>query len=139
MDPVLSLALGSLKALLLLIAAGGVSVALRGRPARLRAVVWGTALAGSLLIPIAATLLPAWSLPLPFALPDVTENSAHVHVDKALPVAALTTEIGPPISPSRLDGRTPPSSSFSPSDSRLISAHVPCAVPSSAIFWFLFP
>ncbi len=65
MNPLLPLVLGSLKALLLVLVAAGVALTLRGRPARLRAVVWGTALAGCLIIPLVAPLLPSWSLPVP--------------------------------------------------------------------------
>ena len=57
MDAIAVFGLGSLKALLMLLIAAGVALALRRRPARLRAVVWGTALVGSLLIPLAAALL----------------------------------------------------------------------------------
>jgi len=76
MDAMLTLVLGSLKALLLLTAAGGLTLVLRGRPARLRAVVWATALAGSLLIPVVAPLLPSWSLPLPVYLGPGTVKEA---------------------------------------------------------------
>jgi len=65
MDMVFTLALGSLKALLLLTVAAGVSLTLKGRPARLRAVVWGTALVGTLLIPMASALLPSLPVVVP--------------------------------------------------------------------------
>jgi len=68
MNILLPLVLGSLKALLLVLVAAGVVLALRGRPARLHAVVWATALAGCLVIPLVAPLLPAWSLPVPASL-----------------------------------------------------------------------
>jgi beta-lactamase regulating signal transducer with metallopeptidase domain/predicted nucleic acid-binding Zn-ribbon protein len=71
MDTVAPLLLGSFKALVLLTAAAGLTRALRRRPARLRAVVWGTALAGALLIPLVAPLLPAIALPLPTLLADL--------------------------------------------------------------------
>jgi beta-lactamase regulating signal transducer with metallopeptidase domain/predicted nucleic acid-binding Zn-ribbon protein len=68
MDPTLTLIIDSTKALVLLTAAAVLALSLRGRPARIRAVVWGTALAGVLLIPAVAPLLPTWSLPLPIDL-----------------------------------------------------------------------
>ncbi len=68
MTTILTLVLGSLKALLLLIAAGGFAFALRNRSARLRAAVWGTALAGCLVIPAVAPFLPELSLPVPEGL-----------------------------------------------------------------------
>ena len=68
MDPIITLALGSLKALVLLAAALALTLALHRRPARLRAVVLGVALCGTLLIPVVAPLLPSWSLPLPVDL-----------------------------------------------------------------------
>jgi beta-lactamase regulating signal transducer with metallopeptidase domain/archaellum component FlaC len=82
MDPTLTLILDSTKALVLLTVAAVLALTLRGRPARIRAVVWGTALAGALLIPAVAPLLPAWSLPMPIDLAtagvasDVPQNPA---------------------------------------------------------------
>jgi beta-lactamase regulating signal transducer with metallopeptidase domain/predicted nucleic acid-binding Zn-ribbon protein len=75
MDPTLTLLVDSIKALLLLTVAAALARTLRGRPARIRAVVWGTALAGSLLIPAVAPLLPAWSLPLPVNLTEAGVGS----------------------------------------------------------------
>lgn len=68
MDPTITLIVDSAKALVLLAAASILARALRGRPARIRAVVWATALAGVLLIPAVAPVLPSWSLPLPMDL-----------------------------------------------------------------------
>ena len=68
MNPLLPLVLGSLKALLLVLVAAGVALALRERPARVRAVVWGTALAGCLVIPLVTPLLPSWSFPVPASI-----------------------------------------------------------------------
>ena len=59
------LGLGSLKVVVLLAAAAGLTWILKRRPARLRAVLWATALGGALLIPIATPLLPKMELPLP--------------------------------------------------------------------------
>jgi beta-lactamase regulating signal transducer with metallopeptidase domain/archaellum component FlaC len=73
MDPTLTLIVDSTKALVLLAVAAVLARSLRGRPARIRAVVWGTALAGALLIPPVAHLIPAWSLPLPIDLAKVQE------------------------------------------------------------------
>jgi len=72
-DAALSMILGSFKAMVLLMAAAGVTLMLRRGPARLRAVVWTTALAGSLMIPVAASVLP--SVALPVGLPSVFHES----------------------------------------------------------------
>ena len=48
MNALAALGLGSLKVMLMLLVATGIALSLRQRPARLRAVVWGTALVGSL-------------------------------------------------------------------------------------------
>lgn len=74
MDMVFTIGLGSLKALLLLTVAAGISVALRRRPARLRAVVWGTALVGTLLIPVASVLVPAVPVVVPMAIPTPADS-----------------------------------------------------------------
>jgi beta-lactamase regulating signal transducer with metallopeptidase domain len=68
MDTLLPLVLGSIKALVLLALAAGITLALKRRAARVRAVVWGTAIAGCLVIPLVAPLLPAWTFPVPAAL-----------------------------------------------------------------------
>ncbi len=78
MDTVVVFAFGSLKVLVLLVAAAGVTTALRKRSARLRVVVWSTALAGSLLIPLVAPILPPLSLPLPGG-PWLLERTAAIH------------------------------------------------------------
>lgn len=72
MNAITIIGLGSLKALLMLLIAAGVALALRRRPARLRAVIWGTALVGSLLIPFAATVVPALPVVLPMEIPQLT-------------------------------------------------------------------
>ncbi len=72
MDTLLPFALGSIKALLLLLVASGAALALQRRSARLRAVVWSIALAGCLAIPVVAPLLPTWSVPVPAALTQFT-------------------------------------------------------------------
>jgi beta-lactamase regulating signal transducer with metallopeptidase domain/predicted nucleic acid-binding Zn-ribbon protein len=72
MDSILVFGLGSLKALLLLVVASGIALALRSRPARLRAVIWATALVGSLLIPLVSNLVPSLSVELPVELPRIT-------------------------------------------------------------------
>jgi len=71
-ETTLPMVLGSLKAMLLLMTAAGVTLALRGGPARMRAVVWATALAGSLLIPVVAPMLPSWTVPI--SLPSLSET-----------------------------------------------------------------
>jgi beta-lactamase regulating signal transducer with metallopeptidase domain len=68
MDPMTALVLGSLKAMILLLVASGLAITLRGRPARLRAVVWSTALAGTLVIPAVAEIVPTVDIALPVPL-----------------------------------------------------------------------
>ena len=83
MNAIAFFGLGSLKALLLLLIAAGIALALRGRPARLRAVIWGTALVGSLLIPLAATVVPALPVVLPMEIPQLAnEHSRLAPVDE---------------------------------------------------------
>ena len=72
MDTLLPLVLGSIKALVLLALAAGITLALKQRAARVRAVVWGTAIAGCLVIPMLAPLLPTWTFPVPAALERFT-------------------------------------------------------------------
>jgi beta-lactamase regulating signal transducer with metallopeptidase domain len=89
--------LGCLKACLLLAAAFGVTLAMRRRPARLRAAVLATALIGAVLVPFVATVVPAVSIPLPAAFaelagraenPTSTPAPARSSPEHALPVAA---------------------------------------------------
>jgi beta-lactamase regulating signal transducer with metallopeptidase domain len=96
METQLALALGSLKALLLLAAAAAAALALRGRPARLRAVVWATALAGSLLIPLVAPLLPVWFVPVNLSALDGRLSPPH-RVAPALEGAVQSTLAGEPV------------------------------------------
>ena len=64
MDTLLPLVLGSIKGLVLLSFTAGITLALKHRAARVRAVVWGTAIAGCLVIPLVAPLLPTWTFPV---------------------------------------------------------------------------
>ena len=84
MDTLLPFALGSIKALLLLLVASGAALALQRRSARLRAVVWSIALAGCLAIPVVAPLLPTWSVPVPAALTQFTTPEKPAY--KAIPI-----------------------------------------------------
>ena len=88
--------LGSLKVLLMLLIAAGVALALRGRPARLRAVIWGTALIGSLLIPLAAAVVPALPVVVPVEIPRLSsadpglspvDEIRSVHRDRSMTTA----------------------------------------------------
>jgi len=82
MDVMLLFVLGSIKGLLLLTTAACIALALRKRPARVRAVIWSMALAGCLVIPLAAPLLPSWSLPMPDAIARLTTpNEPTVSID----------------------------------------------------------
>jgi beta-lactamase regulating signal transducer with metallopeptidase domain/soluble cytochrome b562 len=72
METLLPLVLGSIKALVLLSFTAGIAFALKRRAARVRAVVWGTAIAGCLVIPLVAPLLPTWTFPVPAALERFT-------------------------------------------------------------------
>ncbi|MEE4270194.1 MAG: M56 family metallopeptidase [Thermoanaerobaculales bacterium] len=85
-------ALGSLKVLILLLAAWGLALALRGRPARLRAAVWATALVGSLLIPAVAAVVPSFFVELPIDLPSPAAEPAAMSAtagEQPLPPPAL--------------------------------------------------
>jgi len=75
MTSLVAIALLSLKACLLLAAAGGLTLVLRRRPARLRAVVWATALVGAALIPALGALVPVLPIPLPVAVPALTGST----------------------------------------------------------------
>jgi len=76
MDTLVALGMGSLKALLLLVLASGIALALRGRPARLRAVIWATALVGSLLIPLVSTVVPVLPVEMPVELPRLATDTS---------------------------------------------------------------
>ena len=67
--------LACLKSCLLLAAAFGVTLAMRRRPARLRAVVWATALIGAVLVPLMASVVPAVSIPVPAAFAGLAERT----------------------------------------------------------------
>lgn len=71
MNTLAALGFGSLKVMLMLLVAAGIALSLRRRPARLRAVVWGTALVGSLLIPVAAAVVPELPVVLPIDVPGL--------------------------------------------------------------------
>ena len=88
MDATIPFALGSIKALLLLVVASAAALALHRRSARLRAVVWSIALAGCLAIPLVAPLLPTWSVPVPSALARFTASEKPAH--RALPIKMST-------------------------------------------------
>jgi beta-lactamase regulating signal transducer with metallopeptidase domain/soluble cytochrome b562 len=88
MDIMLLFVLGSIKGLLLLTTAACIALALRKRAARVRAVIWSMALTGCLVIPLAAPLLPSWSLPMPDAIarlttPNEPTVSIEVHVSRS--------------------------------------------------------
>jgi beta-lactamase regulating signal transducer with metallopeptidase domain len=68
MDTLLPFVLGSLKALVLLLVAFAITITLKRRAARVRAVVLGTAIAGCLVIPLVSPLLPTWTFPVPASL-----------------------------------------------------------------------
>jgi beta-lactamase regulating signal transducer with metallopeptidase domain len=76
MDPVITAALASSKAMLLLASAALVVALLKGGPARVRAIVLGTSLIGTLAIPLASVLVPKLPVPLPIELRGPGEPSA---------------------------------------------------------------
>ena len=92
--------LGCLKACLLLAAAFGVTLAMRRRPARLRAAVLATALVGAVLVPFVATFVPAVSIPLPAALAGLAERtggaSSATAPARSFPDQALSPSASPP-------------------------------------------
>jgi beta-lactamase regulating signal transducer with metallopeptidase domain/predicted nucleic acid-binding Zn-ribbon protein len=87
MDAIVIFGLGSLKALLMLIIAAGVALALKGRSARLRSVIWGTALVGSLLIPVAAMVVPSVPVVLPMEIPQISTGTSRLSTVDELPGA----------------------------------------------------
>jgi hypothetical protein len=76
MDTLPPFVLGSLKALVLQLVAFAVTIALKHRAARVRAVFLGTAIAGCLVIPLVAPLLPSWTFPVPAALKRFVPDTA---------------------------------------------------------------
>jgi beta-lactamase regulating signal transducer with metallopeptidase domain/predicted nucleic acid-binding Zn-ribbon protein len=64
MAPLAALLLWAFKGLVLLVSAAAAATLLQRKPARLRVVVWATALAGTLVIPAAAVVLPPIELPM---------------------------------------------------------------------------
>jgi hypothetical protein len=74
MSGLLAVVLGSIKALVLLGIATGITLALKQRAARIRAVVWGTAIAGCLVIPLVAPLVPSWTIPVPAAIERIASR-----------------------------------------------------------------
>jgi len=85
-----ALILGSLKALLLLAIAAAGAAMLHSGPARLRVVVWATALAGTLLIPAAAPVLPRLELPVLPRLEAVFPTATMPSVDRVLNTTTVT-------------------------------------------------
>jgi len=100
MDTLLPLVLGSIKGLVLLSFTAGISLALKHRAARVRAVVWGTAITGCLVIPLVAPLLPTWTFPVPAALERFTapaESEVTVGVTlESIQIDPTTTAFHPP-------------------------------------------
>ena len=92
MDTLLPLILDSIKALVLLSLATGITLTLKHRAARVRAVVWGTAIAGCLVIPLVAPLLPMWTFPVPEALGRFT---APTESEVTVGVTLESTQIDP--------------------------------------------
>ncbi len=89
---------GALRAAVLLILAGGVTLFLRQRPAALRHRVWVLALCGAFAVPIAVLLLPAFPVPLPAGLVDSAARNSTIDSGSALlqPVAHDLQSAGPP-------------------------------------------
>lgn len=115
MDILTVFGLGSFKALLMLVIAGAAAAALKGRSARLRAVIWGTALVGSLLIPVAATVVPSLPVVLPMEIPQISTGvtrpleadeipARHMDLLASPAVSGESPQISPP--PDR-DGNLP--------------------------------
>jgi beta-lactamase regulating signal transducer with metallopeptidase domain/predicted nucleic acid-binding Zn-ribbon protein len=88
----LTLFLIAVKALVLVSVATAITLSLRSRPARLRAVVLGTALIGTLLIPAVSAVVPSMSIPVPMDLSGDQSETA--------------TAAAPPFGELRLDAAT---------------------------------
>ena len=108
MDILTLFGLGSLKALLMLVIAGGVALALKGRSARLRAVIWGTALVGSLLIPLAAMVVPSLPVVLPMEIPQISTGNTHPRTADELPAAQMDLLASSAVSEDSLQISPPP-------------------------------
>jgi beta-lactamase regulating signal transducer with metallopeptidase domain/predicted nucleic acid-binding Zn-ribbon protein len=102
MAPVGVLVLGSVKALLLLAMAAAGAALLQRKPARLRVVVWATALAGTLLIPMVTPVLPR--LELPVLPPATTEPLPDPRAGLATVAGAIANQ--PLAHPASLPGPT---------------------------------
>ena len=102
-----ALVLGSVKALLLLAMAAAGAALLQRKPARLRVVVWATALAGTLLIPVVTPVLPRLELPvlpLTAAEPRPAPRAGLATVAGAIgdePTAHRVSNADPTVSPRR--------------------------------------
>jgi len=98
-----AIALGSVKALMLLVAAAGITALLRRLPARIRVAVWSTALVGSLLIPLVGPMLPPVDVPLPINLPITASGSTLGIAENSdrSSIAALRSVDGPRVAPRR--------------------------------------
>lgn len=90
------LALVSIKALVLLAAAAGGTALLRRWPARIRVVVLGTALAGCLLIPLAAPLLPPLELPIIPRRADIETRVTRPDAPDIAPARSQMTAVDSP-------------------------------------------
>ena len=108
MDILTLFGLGSLKALLMLIIAGGFALALKGRSARLRAVIWGTALVGSLLIPVAAMVVPSLPVVLPMEIPQISTGNARPHTADGIPAVHMDLFASSAVSQDSLQISPPP-------------------------------
>jgi beta-lactamase regulating signal transducer with metallopeptidase domain len=71
-----TVAVESVKALLLLTASVAIVLTLKGRPARIRAMILGTALIGTLLIPLASVIVPSVPVPVPVELSPAGDSLA---------------------------------------------------------------
>lgn len=84
MSALISLAMAGVKTTLLLAVATGVVLSLRRASARLRALIWATAICGSLLVPVLTVLGPSFEVALP--LPAIPSPST-------LPTGAVAPEL----------------------------------------------
>lgn len=111
MELAVTLTIEAGKALLLLLASAAVILLLKESPARLRAVVLGTALVGSIALPLFSAVVPPVRVPVPIAVPDAAESdtavvptgTARTAVDRVFrleaidspPIPSSETRLGP--------------------------------------------
>jgi beta-lactamase regulating signal transducer with metallopeptidase domain len=112
------------KATLLLLAALALNLALRGRAAAVRHLVWSAALAGLLLLPLLGMAVPGWSIPgLAWG------GNAAVSADPAAAAAHVFAELDAPAPASLPDANLAPAAGMPPLPPEVASAVAAAVAP----------